>query len=276
MNRSALCLVLAAFTPPLAGCANPPHNGNPLPTVRYVGSSTIANFIRDAESAYGRARFVLDTEPESAGGELAILEGRADLAGVAGSPKAESLKQGVTATLIGQDAITVVVNQKNPIQDLTRGQLRDIFTGKLTNWKALGGPDLKIHPFIVGPDSATRKVFRSVVLGEAEYAGCEVVRPDAQVLMKVEADPGGIGQLSFSFLGSCGHVKALAVDGQPPAPTNADYPITRPLYLLWWPGRARVADFVTWTRGAGAQAILLKRFAKAREAARKGTPGERG
>ncbi|MFQ5928147.1 MAG: hypothetical protein ACE5MK_00495 [Acidobacteriota bacterium] len=61
------------------------------PTLRYAGSSTIAHFIRDVEPVYGQVRFVLDTEPESVGGELAILEGRADLAGVAGHPKPETL-----------------------------------------------------------------------------------------------------------------------------------------------------------------------------------------
>lgn len=274
MNRLAAGGLLALIAAVLAGCASARHNQNVSPTVRYVGSSTIANFIRDAEPVYGRARFVVDTEPESAGGEFAIVEGRADLAGMAGCPKTETLKQGVTATLIAHDAIAVVVNTSNPISDLTRPQLRDIFTGKIRNWKGVGGPDLPIRCFIVGPASATQKVFRSVVLGEAGYAGCEVVRPDAEILAKVHAEPGAIGQISFSFLGSCGETKLLAVDGEQPVPANAAYPITRPLYLLWWPGRARVADFVGWSRSAAAEPILLHRFAKARETACEGRLGE--
>ncbi len=254
----ATCLAVAA------GCVGAPNNGG-APTLHYVGSSTIAHFIKDAELACGRARFVVDTEPESAGGEAAILEGRADLAGVARQPNPEVLnEEGLVATRIGQDAIAVVVHQSNPVDGLTRAQLKGIFSGKLHNWKEVGGPDLPIQPYIVGPASATRKVFRSTILGEASYDGCEVVRPDADIPMKVEEEPGGIGQISFSFLGACGHVKALRVDGQEPVPTNPDYPIARPLYLLWWQGRSRVAEFIAWTTTQEAQAVLLKRFALAR------------
>lgn len=238
-----------------------PVNQRDLPVVRYTGSSTIAHFIRDAEPAYGKARFTVDTEPESAGGELALLSGDTDLAGVAAQPSPATLTSGVSVTLLGQDAIAVVVHLKNPITGLTRDQLRDIFTGKVRNWKDLGGPDLAIRPYVVSPASATRKVFRSAILGEADYGGCELVQPDSAMPMKVEAEPGAIGQVSFSFLGNCGHVKVLPVDGQPPSASNANYPITRPLYLLWWPGRAQVADFISWTATAEARTILMKRFA---------------
>ena len=247
------------------GCVALAGEKGSVPTIRYVGSSTIAHFIRDAEPVYGDAQFVLDTEPESAGGEIAILEGRADLAGVAGIPQPETLEQGVEATVIGQDAIAVVVNRANPIVDLGRSQLKDIFTGKARNWKELGGPDLTVHPYIVSAASATRKVFRSAILREADYDGCEVVRPDTGMLARIEAEPGAIGQISFSFLGSTATVKALRVEGQEPVSTNPSYPITRPLYLLWWPGRARIASFISWTSTAEARALLLERFALAPE-----------
>jgi phosphate transport system substrate-binding protein len=231
-----------------------------------VGSSTIANFVRDAEPVYGKARFVIDSAPESAGGELAILEGRADLAGVAGHPKPETLDQGVVATLIGRDTIAVVVNPDNPVSDLTKAQLKEIFTGRVRNWKALGGPDLSIRPFIVGPASATRKVFRSAILGEADYAGCEVTSPDAAILRKVETELGSIAQISASFLDPTRRVKAVSVDGQRALPTNPDYPIGRPLYLLWWSGRSRVADFISWVGTSEARGILLARFAVVEDA----------
>lgn len=243
----------------VAAAAPPPRK---KPALRYVGSSTIANFIRDAEPAYGRVRFILDTEPESEGGELAILEGRADLAGIARRPRPETLEKGVVATLIGRDAIAVVLNRSNPLDHLSKSQLKDIFTGDLRNWKELGGADVPIRPFIVGPGSATRNIFRSAILGPANYAACETVRPDTDIIAKVRAEPGAIGHISFSFLPADDDdgVKACAIDGQMPLPTNPSYPIARPLYLLSWPGRARVANFISWTVTRNARAILLKRF----------------
>jgi len=274
MSRSTAIVLVPVVAALAAGCANAStQKQNQAPVLRYVGSSTIAHFVRDAEPVYGRARFVLDTEPESVGGETAIREGRADVAGYAGNPHPETLEMGIVATLIGKDAIAVVVNRANSVRDVTRVQLEGVFTGKIRNWKELGGLDREIRPFIVGPESATRKVFRSAILGEMDYAGCEEVRPDAAVLTRVEREPGAIGQISFSFLGIKGSVKALSVGGQNPEPTNVDYPITRPLYLLWWSGRSRVADFVSWTGTPEAEKILLRRFAKAQQVGLE-APGE--
>lgn len=263
-------ILLAALTVLVCGCAAGDRAAG-APSIRYVGSSTIANYIRAAEPVYGNVRFVVDTVPESVGGEIAIREGRADLAGVAGHPGMDTLALGVTATLIGQDAIAVVVHPGNPVADLTVTQLKGIFSGEIRNWKEVGGADVDIRPCTVGPESATRAVFRSAILGETDYAGCEVVRPDSSLLATVRDDPGAIGQISFSFLDEAGSVKAVTVDGHEPMPTNSDYPITRPLYLLWWEGRARVADFVRWTANdPAAAAVLLECFACAgRETSRR-------
>jgi phosphate transport system substrate-binding protein len=233
------------------------------PVLRYVGSSTIGQFIRDAESPYGRVDFQLDTEPESAGGELAILEGRADIAGVAGEPREATLAAGVTATLVGHDAIAVIGHPGNGVASLSTDELAAIFTGRVTNWSQLGGADMLVRPFVVGPASATRKVFRAAVLGEADYAGCDLVRPDSEMVQRVAAHEGAIGQISLSFLDKRCAVEVLAVDGATPQRAHSGYPITRPLYLLWWPGRGRVSDFVEWTRSTAAQDILRRRFASA-------------
>ncbi len=233
--------------------------------LHYVGSSTIGNYIADADSVYTKAWFDLNTAPESAGGELAIVEGRCDLAGVANIPSAKTLQRGVASALIGWDAIAVLTHPDNPVNNLTLSQLKGIFTGQITNWKELGGPDLEIHPYITAVESATHKVFRSVVLGSEDYAACETVVPDADILNHLQNDPGGIGHLSFSFLTKEEKVKVLRVDGQPLRLTNPAYPITRPLYLLWWPGRSEVAAFVEWTLSAEGQRLVMKRFIGARE-----------
>ncbi len=241
-------------------------NAQGQPPLRYVGSSTIGNFIEDARVDYGKSGFDINTEPESAGGEQAILEGRADLAGVANVPSSETLGKGVVSTLVGWDAIAVIVHDSNPVKNLTQSQLKGIFTGSITNWNEVGGPNLSIQPFIVSNESATRKVFRSVILGQSDYAGCEVVNPDVEILERVRNNPGAIGHISFSFLGNESQVKKISVNGQSLSLTNAAYPITRPLYLLWWPGRREVSDFASWVLSTEGQRIVMKRFIGVREA----------
>jgi len=231
-----------------------------LPTLLYIGSSTVANFLREAEPIYGRARFALDTIPESVGGEIAIQERHVELAGIATHPSPQTLDLGVQATLVGTDTLAVVVNVKNPVTRLTLAQLKGIFTGAIRNWKEVGGPDLSIQPFIVGKESATHRVFRSLVLGGADYMSCEVVRPDQNLPMTIEAEPGGIGMISHSFLCSGGEVRVLAVEGESPLPSNVRYPIARPLYLLWWPGNPTVTDFIAWASTEAAAKVRARCF----------------
>jgi len=245
----------------LASACATPHEARPSAELAYVGSSTVANFLRDAEPVYGAVRLTIDTAPESEGGELAIEQGTTDLAGVAYPPRAETLRAGVTATLIGRDAIAVIVNDRNPVRELGRDQMRAIFTGQVRNWDELGGPDLSVRPLVVGEESATRRIFRGAVLAGAEYAGCEEVRPDRAILDAVAREPGGIGHISFSFLEGALGIHSVAVDGEWPSVTNFEYPITRPLYLLWRRGNPAVEAFVGWIQGEEGQRVVMRRFA---------------
>jgi len=229
------------------------------PTLRFEGSASIAKFINDADAAYNPVQFRINTSGKSDAGESAILHGLADIAGITRVPESQVLDNGLSSTLIGWDAIAVVVNDKNPVSNLTQQQLKDIFTGKVSNWQDVGGPDLEIHPYIVGYESPTRRVFRSIVMGESEYVNCKVASPNVNILVDVKNDPGAIGQISFAFLSPNNFVKPIAIDGQEPLLTNREYPISRPLYLLWW-NRKRVKDFIDWAISPEGQSVVQRRF----------------
>ena len=179
MTPRTLLLFLLSL---LGACrvAPPAQDQRSAGTLHYVGSSTVAVFVRSAEPVYGAVKFELDTQPESAGGEQAIVAGEADLAGIARVPEEATLEAGVIATLVGRDAIAVIVNAKNPVSDLSRADLGRIFSGELQNWRELGGPDLEIEPYIVGPDSATRRVFAAAfVVGSMHRCMAAPRRPEA-------------------------------------------------------------------------------------------------
>ena len=256
----ALLLAIAS------GCTSRSTGAGPgSEAVLYVGSSTIANFIQEAERPYGKARFIVDSVPESLGGERAMQDGNADLAGVAWEPAEETLALGIEATLIGTDTIAVVVNEKNPVTRLSLDQLRGIYTGKTKNWKEVGGPDLEIVPLAVGRESATRPVFRALAMRGEPYApGTRVVTPDSNIPMEVEAEPGAIGTISFSFLCSGGVVRVLNIDNAQPIPGDVAYPIVRPLYLLWRADNPKAASFMAWVKSPPGQEVLAKCFGKPR------------
>lgn len=71
-------------------------------------------------------------------------------------------------TPIGRDALVFMVNEQNPVQSLTRQQLVDIYTGKITNWKEVGGEDLPIVPFQRRADSGSQTLFQKLVMGDTQ------------------------------------------------------------------------------------------------------------
>lgn len=234
-------------------------------TVKYVGSSTVGKFMHEASQVYTKVSFDIDTTPESGGGENATAAGKTDIGGVARDVKPEILDQGVQAYLIGKDAIGAWVNAANPVTDLTIDQLKGIFTGKITNWKEVGGNDLPISIYIVNPQSATRKVFSQKVLSNENCAGnVSTVRPDPMIIDKVAADEGGIGQLSFALGNThakASEVRKINIDGVEASVNNPNYQITRPLYLITkGEPTGEVKAFIDWSLSDAGQAIVIEYF----------------
>jgi len=233
--------------------------------IKYVGSSTVGKFMYEAAKVYTKVKFNINTKPESGGGENAAAAGKTDLGGVAREVKPAILNKGVKKYLIGKDAIGAWINAENPVKWLTKTQLKDIFTGKITNWKELGGKNIPIRVYIVNPQSATRKVFSKAVMGTEKYGGrVTTIRPDTAIIEKVAADKGGIGQLSFA-LGDehplRGKVEKVIIDGQEPTVNNPNYPITRPLYLVTkGEPKGSVLAFIKWSRSEAGQKVLKRYF----------------
>ena len=89
---------------------------------------------------------------------------------------------------IGRDALVFIVNENNPVQSLTRQQLKDIYAGKITNWKDVGGDDLAIVPFQRGEDSGSQTLFRKLLI-----QGGELMDPPTELA------PAAMGELVDSI-----------------------------------------------------------------------------
>ena len=231
--------------------------------IRYEGSSTIAKFMREAVAIYKESNFKIIIDTESAGGETSVIEGRADIGGVAREVSQSVLDQGVKATLIGRDGIAVITNKSNSINNLTMAQVKMIFTGKIKNWSDVGEPNLPIDVFYMDPISATHLVFKNVVLDGENYAG-KIISPDRRIIgwVRRQEHKGAIAHISFSFLDSENpKIKRIRVNDEIPSIENPKYPITRPLYLVTkGPPEGEVKKFIDWVLSPTGQAILKKRF----------------
>ena len=106
-------------------------------TVRYAGSSTIGKFIADARPVYGDAVIEISTRSVSAGGEQCAIAGTCDIGGVARAVDPDVLEHGVVATLIGRDAIAVVVHAGNPLRAIDRGPFGRIFPSRMPGISSL-------------------------------------------------------------------------------------------------------------------------------------------
>lgn len=228
--------------------------------IRYEGSSTIGKFIRSIEEDYKKSTFKINTFTESTGGEECQFSGSCDLGGVARAVKKEVLEKGVVATLIGKDAITIIMHPSNPVNDLSISQLRDIFTGKITNWKGVGGKDMPITVFITAEQSATHQVIKAIVLQGEKYEG-KIVTPDGRIVQYVAEEPGAIGQISLSFIIDNETVKAIKVGGESATTNSIAYPITRPLNLTTMgEPQGEVKEFLGWVLSKQGQDIIKKTF----------------
>ena len=135
---------------------------------------------------------------------------------------------------VALDAIIPVVSPKNAVASLTMEQLRDLFAGKIKNWKELGGADAPV--VVVGRDSSsgTFESWQELVMGKTRVSQRALLQSSSGcVVQAVAGNPNAIGYIGVGYLDS--QIKGLVVNGvQPGAKTAQDgtWPISRELYLF--------------------------------------------
>ena len=138
------------------------------------------------------------------------------------------------------DALAVVVNPANPVSKLTREQLEAIFRGKITNWKEVGGPDMRIVVYSRETSSGTYEFFKESVLKNKNYMSSSLSMPaTGAIIQSVSQTRGAIGYVGLAYVSP--RIKTLAIsydDKHFATPTlenaiNKTYPIVRPLYYYY-------------------------------------------
>ncbi|MEG2597107.1 MAG: phosphate ABC transporter substrate-binding protein [Oscillospiraceae bacterium] len=140
---------------------------------------------------------------------------------------------GLNATIVALDGIAVIVNTKNTIEDLTAEQIHDIYVGKITNWKELGGSDGKIT--VVGREagSGTRDGFEGVAGIKDDARHDQELTSTGAVQTAVASTPGAIGYVSFANINDT--VKTLKIGGVAPSEStvkDGSYTFQRPFVMV--------------------------------------------
>ena len=206
------------------------------------GSTTVLPIAQKAAEVYMQKEPSADMSVRGGGsgvGIASLIDGTCDIADSSRPIKDTELDKAVTngksikAHVIAMDGIAVVVNPANRVNALTKKQVKDIYTGKISNWSQVGGDNQKIVIISRDTSSGTFEAFSTLVLD------AQKVRPDAvmqasnqAIASTVARTPGGIGYVGLGFLSSS--VKALEIDGVLPSKEtvlNNKYPIGRPLFM---------------------------------------------
>lgn len=165
---------------------------------------------------------------------------------------------------VARDGISLYVNASNPLKDLTLAQIRDIYTGKITNWKELGGKEAIIVLYGRENSSGTYVFFKEHVLEGQDYSDrCQTLPGTAAVVNAVLKDPNGIGYGGAAYAKGIREVP-VKKDAESPAQVatpetikNGSYPVSRFLYFYTRTKPAGEAKaFVDWVLSAEGQKVV--------------------
>jgi len=170
-------------------------------------------------------------------------------------------------TIIAYDAISFIVNPSNGVNQLTREQLEGIYTGKIKNWKDVGGANMTIVVYSRESSSGTYEFVKEHVLNKKNFVSSALLMPaTGAIVQSVSQTKGAIGYVGLAYVEK--NVKALKVSYDKGktyvSPTvanakNKTYPITRPLFYYYLTKTEKmILPFINFILSAEGQGIVLK------------------
>jgi len=238
-------------------------------SVQVKGSDTMVNLSQSWAEMFMEENptdFIAVTGGGSGTGISSLISGTCDIANASRTIKGKEIElakqRGIDPyeITVGLDGLAVVVNPNNPVSKLTVKQLADIFTGRITNWKEVGGPDLQIVILSREVNSGTHVYFKEHVLrggdsnSQEEYAPSALLLPSSQAIAdEVANNTGTIGYYGMGYISPKQQPVSVAKDEnseyvEPTIDNVVDgrYPISRPLFV--------------YTNGQPQEGTLVKKF----------------
>lgn len=286
MWRLAIGLLLLSLAWWVVGCVGqwerPAEAGGPSAVVEVIenkGSDTLVNLALAWAEEYMRLHpevRISVTGGGSGTGIAAMINGTVDIANASREMKPEEIAA-VKARgkmpkefIVARDAIAVVVNPTNPVNGLTLQQISDIYTGKITRWRDVGGDDRPIVLLSRESNSGTYVYFLENVIRLGDSKSHLLFHPDTLLMpssegisAEVRQNPNAIGYDGLGYVTPDQKVLAVARDGNSPyvlpsveTVNDGSYPISRPLYM-YTAGEptGAVKDYLKWVLHEG-QALV--------------------
>jgi len=237
-------LIIAALVSACGGTSTPgapvtdPTTDNS--TISVSGSTTVQPLAEKLAEAFMTENTGIRIDVQGGGSSVGVKaagQGTSDIGMASREIKESELAEfpKLNVIVIARDGIAIVANADVTVSDLTVEQVRDIFSGKITNWKDLGGEDQNIIVVSREEGSGTRGAFEELVMGkDALITASAILQPsNGSIRTTVSTTPYSIGYMSFGYLDDT--IKAISIGGIAPTEPNAadgSYPIVRPLNML--------------------------------------------
>jgi len=255
MKKLLLLFIVTCF---IAGCSRPSHQ-----TITLAGSTAFQPFAEKLAEHYLLTHKDVQINVQGGGSAVGVqsaLSGSAQI-GMADLLKLPDEAKVLASTTVARDGIAIVVNPKNGVTNLSKDQARDIFSGKISNWKDVGGLNAPIRIISREEGSGTRRSFDNLVLGDTALAiNALFQNSNGTIREAVASDPNAIGYVSIGLVDN--RVKAVAYDGTLPLNENVKkgvYLLARPVFFLTKGDiNPKTKEFIDYVLSAEAQNILEK------------------
>ncbi len=246
------------------------YKSNESTVLRIKGSDTMYNLTSILANEFMKNNPTVSIYVEGGGtktGINALVKGEIDICTASRLPKSDEVRVLANefgsigmSTLVAKDALSIYLNPKNPIKNLTVNQLKDIFTCKVNNWKQLGGEDLPIKLLIRSTNSGTHLYFKEHVLQMQEYCDeAEIKSATEEIVKTVASQENAIGYGGIGFNNGILHSKINNIEPTEENVRNEKYPISRYLMFITLNTPTGISKkFIDWVISPEGQEVIKK------------------
>ena len=206
-------------------------------TISISGSTSVGPLIESIQEVYEAKNnnVILEIQQNGSGAGIKDVMGGVSQIGMSSRDLKDEEKSELKEYQIAIDGIAVITNSANKVKDLTLQQVKDIYTGKITNWKEVGGADAEIVVVSREDGSGTRDGFQEIVGFESKdlTSNAQISDGSGNIKTTVQGNENAIGYISFGYLDDS--INAVKIGGVEPKEENVyndKYPISRPFLLV--------------------------------------------
>lgn len=231
-------------------------------TITVAGSTSVQPFSEVLAEEFTKTYPGVKIDVQGGGssqGIQAVTGGAANIGASSRELKPDEKASGLVATTIALDGIAVIVHPSNQVNEITLDDLKDVYLGKIDNWKELGGIDSPITVVCREAGSGTRGAFEELVMNKGDISNQVIIQNSTgAVKTTVAGDEKGIGFVSMAAINQ--DVKTLKIDGVEASVANiknGSYKISRPyLYLTKGQPEGLTKAFIDYVLSNEGQALM--------------------